>query len=592
VLDTRGGCATIRLRGSDGQHMHAETATDNWEKRAGPIIAFLCPVIFLLPFIAKPFHIDDTMYLWAAKQIHAHPLDFYGFDVHWDNMTRPMYEANQNPPGVSYYIAFVALLLGWSELAQHAGMLLLTALASLGIYRLAERLCSRPLLAVLLSVLTPAFLVSSSNVMSDTPMLCAYVWAIVLWLRGLDANNHRLLFAASLLMACAALIKYYGITAVPLLLVYTLIKKRRLGPWSLHLLTPLLVFGAYVLLVYKMYGINLASSVSGFATDSHWRSKETSYSKPLTGILFTGGCFITALFYAPFVWSRKYFLAAVGIVLIIMLPGTILRTTLEEFTHVLAPTTTLYYAQLAIMLVVGIHFLAMPLSDLYTRRNADALLVNLLFWGTFVFSVYINYAINVRTLLPVAMVTGIVIVRHIDRHEKPDAPPVRRALYWPLLPGAIMALWVAIGDYQAANTGRDAAKFFAEAKKNYPGPVYYLGHWGFQYYMDLDGTDPLIIQRDANQQISGIKIDLGDTLIIPLTVNPEFTPVPGSGTVVVNRELYPIPSRMATLQGVSGAGFYSHFVGRLPYAIGPVTPEEYIAAEIRASESTQTPQTN
>ena len=423
-------------------------------------------------------------------------------------------------------------------------------------------------------------------------MLCAYVWAVVLWLRGLDSNNHRLLFAASVLIACAALIKYFGITAVPLLLVYTLVKKGRLGPWSLHLLTPLLVFGAYLLLVYKMYGINLAESVSGFATDPHWRSEETFYSKPLTGILFAGGCYISALFYAPFLWSRRYFLGAAGIVLIIMLPGTQLRAALERFSYELAPTTWLYYVQLAIMLVVGLHLLLMTLSDLYTRRNADALLVSLLFWGTLVFAVYVNYATTVRSLLPLAMIVGSVVVRNMDRHEKSDAPPVRRALYWPLVPATIMALWVTVGDYQLANTGRDAAKFFVEAKENYPGNVYYLGHWGFQYYMDLDGTDPLIIERDANQQISSIKIGEGDTLIIPLTNNPEFTPVPGSGTIVVNREHYPIPSRMATLQGVSGAGFYSHFIGRLPYAIGPVTPEEYIAAEIRAPEPAQSPRTN
>lgn len=568
------------------------SAVDNWEKRAGPIIAFLCPVILLLPFIAKPFHIDDTMYLWAAKQIQAHPADFYGFDVHWDNMTRPMYEANQNPPGVSYYIALVAFLLGWSEIAQHAGMLLLTALTGLGIYRLAERLCSRPLPAVLISVITPAFLVSSSNVMSDTPMICAYVWAIVLWMRGLDANSHRLLFAASVLMACAALVKYFGISAVPLLFVYTLVKKGGLGRWSLHFLTPLLVFTAYLVLVYKMYGINLADSVSEFATNPYWRSKETFYSKPLTGILFTGGCFISALFYAPLLWKRPYFLAALGVVLVILLPGTQLRTALQHFSYELAPTTWLYYLQLAIMLVAGTQLLVMTLIDLNKRRNADALLVNLLFWGTFVFSVYVNYATTVRSLLPLSMVAGIVVVRHLDRQKKEDAPPIGRALYWPLIPGAIMALWVTLADYQLADTGRDAAEFFAKAKNDYSGDVYYLGHWGFQYYMDLAKTDPLILIREADSDTSSGKMGLGDTLIIPLIGYPEFTPVPGTGTIVVDRKLYPIPCKIATLRGLSGAGFYSHFIGRLPYAIGAVTPEEYIAVEFRVPEPTPTPEAN
>jgi len=38
----------------------------------------------------------------------------------------------------------------------------------------------------LAAVLTPVFLVSSTNVMCDTMMLCFWVWAIVYWRRGLE----------------------------------------------------------------------------------------------------------------------------------------------------------------------------------------------------------------------------------------------------------------------------------------------------------------------------------------------------------------------------------------------------------------------
>lgn len=147
-----------------------------------------------------------------------------------------------------------------------------------------------------------------------------------------------------------------------------------------------------------------------------------------------------------------------------------------------------------------------------------------------------------------------------------------------------MALWVVVADYQLAGSSRDAAEFFAEARDEYPGDVYYLGHWGFQYYMDLDGTDSLIIERAANEQITSIKIDEGDTLIVPLISYPKFTPDP-SGTTILDRKRYPIPCFMATLQGQSGAGFYSHFIGRLPYAIGAVSPEEYVAAELRVPDA-------
>jgi hypothetical protein len=37
----------------------------------------------LLPFIGKPLHIDDPVFLWCARQIQSHPFDFYGFKVNW-----------------------------------------------------------------------------------------------------------------------------------------------------------------------------------------------------------------------------------------------------------------------------------------------------------------------------------------------------------------------------------------------------------------------------------------------------------------------------------------------------------------------------
>ena len=35
----------------------------------------------LLPFLAKPFNIDDPLFIWLAHQIQAHPGDPFGFSV-------------------------------------------------------------------------------------------------------------------------------------------------------------------------------------------------------------------------------------------------------------------------------------------------------------------------------------------------------------------------------------------------------------------------------------------------------------------------------------------------------------------------------
>src|SRR5579871_2243037 len=109
----------------------------------------LFTLLALGPFLTKPFHLDDPLFIWAARQIQAHPFDPYGFDVNWYGVTQPMWSVTQNPPGASYYLAVAGAILGWSEPALHAAMLLPAMAVILGTWRLAGRLCGHPLLAAL-----------------------------------------------------------------------------------------------------------------------------------------------------------------------------------------------------------------------------------------------------------------------------------------------------------------------------------------------------------------------------------------------------------------------------------------------------------
>lgn len=81
------------------------------QSHPGTVIVGLVAVI-LLPFIAKPFHIDDPMYLWAGRHIVRHPFDFYGLHVFWTGSITPMWWLNQNPPLTSYFTALATVLMG------------------------------------------------------------------------------------------------------------------------------------------------------------------------------------------------------------------------------------------------------------------------------------------------------------------------------------------------------------------------------------------------------------------------------------------------------------------------------------------------
>ena len=69
------------------------------EKRfIAPLVLAAATAACLVPFAAKPFHLDDPLFLWSARQIQTHPLDPYGFSVNWDLAPSPFYDTTKNPP--------------------------------------------------------------------------------------------------------------------------------------------------------------------------------------------------------------------------------------------------------------------------------------------------------------------------------------------------------------------------------------------------------------------------------------------------------------------------------------------------------------
>ena len=130
-----------------------------------PLLPVVAVVTILAPFARKAFNVDDPLFLWTARQILRDPARFYDFNVNWYGWEVPMAEVLKNPPGVSYYLALVGSLTGWGEISIHLALLLPACLVAWGTFALARELSADPIVASLATVLTPAFVVSGTNVM-------------------------------------------------------------------------------------------------------------------------------------------------------------------------------------------------------------------------------------------------------------------------------------------------------------------------------------------------------------------------------------------------------------------------------------------
>ncbi|MHB1423260.1 MAG: glycosyltransferase family 39 protein [Gemmataceae bacterium] len=517
----------------------------------------------LAPFVNKAFTIDDPLFLWTAQHIQRHPLDPYGFEVNWYISPERMADVTKNPPLACYALALAGFFFGWSEIALHMVFLLPAAGAAWGTYRLAEGLCGRPLLATLAAVLTPVFLVSSSNVMCDTMMLCLWVWAIVCWRRGLDRPGW--LIVAAILIGLCALTKYFGASLIPLLFAYTLLSRQRLLAGVAALLIPILLLTVYQLATLRMYNSGLLLDAVGFSVGARelygqgWRT-------PLIGLAFTGGCLAGVVFFLPLLWPRRTLLLFGVLSALLALPLGAARGWEGSF-----------LLQAALFVLGGVAVVALAAADWRRCRDADGWLLLLWTAGTLTFSIGVNWVINARSLLPLAPAAGILIARRFDWLRGPAVEPAAWREAWPLAPAAVVALLVADMDRGRAEADRDAARLVAESTFSQQGTLWFEGHWGFQYYLQNRG---------------GAAVDQDE---VPLHFHKDdFLALPGENTGVnweppaetvyafqtIDEALSPLG---CTMNRHRGAGFYSHDHGPLPFVFGSAATQRYRLLRFAAS---------
>jgi hypothetical protein len=530
------------------------------------IIPAAIVIIALVPFANKAFHIDDTLFIAAAKHIQSNPTDFYGFNINWYGSEMPMAEVAKNPPLVCYYIALVAKFFGWSEIALHIAFLVPAVAAVLGSFYLARQFCSQPLLAVTAGMLTPVFLVSSTNVMCDTMMLAFWVWAVGGWVWGMDKNQWSGLLISAVLSAACALTKYFGMSLILLLFVYSLAKKRKLGTWVLYLLVPVAILALYQWATFALYGRGLLTDVASYATKWNWNLGVEFLWKGLVGLAFAGGSIITVLFYAPLLWSRRILIAGVALMVLFLfslgLVGKIGSFAIRHGSIVRWDVLT----QFGLMSLAGLGIVWLTVADLYKCRDCKSLLLFLWVLGTFFFAGFVNWTVNGRSILPMTPAVGILLVRAFDRQGKTSRQIKGWQVRGPLILTAIVALSVCWADYTLAGTAKDAAKAIHRAYKNQSVVVWFQGHWGFQYYMELYGGRALDF-KDSNP----LK---GDIIVIPVN-NTNLIHLPEDRASLVQVFEF-VPCRwLSTMDLLCGTGLYSSVWGPLPFAFGRVPVERY-----------------
>ena len=544
------------------------TRLAQWFARRPYLSLTLLVLLALGPFLAKPLNVDDPLFVWAAKRITMHPADPYGFNVNWYGTSMPMWATTKNPPLACYYLALAGTGLGWSEVALHAAMLLPAIAAVLGTYRLARHFCDHPGLAAVVTLLSPVFLISSSTLMCDTMMLAFWIWATVWWVEGLKKNDVLRLVGSGVLIALAALTKYYGICLVPLLLVHALWDRRKMGAWLWCLAIPVAAMVAFELASWARYGTGLFLE-AGYFTQSSRNAGQSRWADAVFGLAFVGGCLAATTFLTPMLWKARTQLVLISMAALMVISlfasGTMTRLYSEP------SGSRLLWAglQMIIWATGGLGIIWLTVVELRRRFDPETWLLCGWALGTIVFTTFCNWTINGRSILPATPAVAILLTRHWNRLA--GSKDWRRVVAMGgLALSALLAVLCTWADFRLATAVRQTAQQAAAHRGDQKSELWLDAHWGMQYYLEALGGRSIDWRQSACKENDLVVIALNNPTFVknPTTLEQDFKNI-HLETVLTSRG----SSFLTTVQTCLGASYYSSHFGPLPFAFGRVPPE-------------------
>jgi 4-amino-4-deoxy-L-arabinose transferase-like glycosyltransferase len=457
----------------------------------------------------KPLHVDDGAYYYYARQLAAHPLDPYGFQVFWYEQPLPANEVLA-PPVLPASWAIGMALFGdrpWLCKLVLVPWVLLLAWALHRLTRRFARGLEEP--ALLLILLSPALL-PSLNFMLDVPELALGLASVAVFLQACARGSWSRAALAGLLAGLAMQTKYTGFVVPGVLLVAALVW-RRLRLWPVAALVAVQVFAAWELLMALRYGqSHFLVSVRGSGT--------TLLNKLGLGLAFLGdlGGLLPAVFLLALaalgVRGRTLLLAAGGLLAgygVIVAAGLAggesgpveLSTRLGSVS--VAGIVFFIFAEAGLGAIALLVYRRLGEEDESRRRT-----LFLLGWlgmevaGYFLLSPFPG----VRRLLGVVVVLTLLTARL----AVPSCAAGQRRRWVEVIAaaGVILGLGHAVLDFREAQAQEEAVREAARwIQQHGGGRIWFVGHWGFQADAERLGMES-VVTLDS-------RLHRGDWLIAP-----------------------------------------------------------------------------
>jgi hypothetical protein len=533
----------------------------------GAAPAILLAACILLPFHDKAFTIDDTFFLRGAQQAVDDPLHPTAFEIVWFDAPERV-----GPTGgpLMAWLLMPAVLSARSESVAHAVQLLFLGLALLGTVAFAIRLGMTPpwaMAAGLLLAATPTALGMAGTAMADVPAMALGVLGLerlAAWKQ--DGRSHQALLAAVFLglgpLARPHAILILGIGGLLLVGDFLSPASWRRTSWTLWL--PLAGAVALTASVLVLTWDHAPGAPGLFGATSRMSSAASMGPNAVafaTHWVLALPLALPWLALRPLAVLRRWWLLLIGGAAMVLLLEMANRRSLPN----------------AVIAALGIAVLWDLIADGWKRR--DPIQVGLGLWLLLPLAPLPYPHLPAKYHLASAPAAAILVAREMAVHG---------ALRAKLVLGATAAFGLALGvailraDAAFADLGRRAAAELIGPQVESGHRVWFVGHWGFQWYAERAGAravtvtppypepgDLLVASRNTDKGMKVVPMLVQDFRLTPLARLEDRTPGGRSMT--------------------EGAGFFSNNSGYLPWTWGTEVIDSFALVRVDARRAPPTP---
>ncbi len=542
-----------------------------------PVIVVVLAVLALtVPFINQPFNQDDRDFVAFAR---ASSNQLVGITLHnysYDGVFAKNYHDPHGPVLSTYLGLSLRAGAGESESLFHALYLIFPLIGGVSMYYLGRRFTRRPLVAALLLIFTPGFLVMSHTLMDNAPGLSLALAMAAFYVFGVDRGDSRLLALSGAAMVVAVLTAYQTLSVVPALLLYGFLY----GSRGLRRFLPFVILAAaaalWAIITLKVYGRLPALSYKFRGQSYNWPGFESNSGlKPVAILVSLAGASIFPLS-VLFLFLRGKKNLAVGAAalgaaaaLVIFLDKPMQDVSFWQSIQIILLTFT--------GIVIIYKIIVSGAAYFFRKDAASKADFFLLGWFASTMGIYILLLVpyvSVRHLLLILPPIILLFVRKLDTLW--DNSPRRRLLFitTTLFFTLAAGLVASIADYRSASVypalAQQLGGMYGEANQQ-GTKVYFRGEFGFRYYLEQQGFQQLDNKTELHT---------GDLVIFSKQSSPASPWPQASYTEIWRSEpADSFPFRIWNYW--AGAGFYTNRMGPLPITFSNAIQDQFIVYQVR-----------